>query len=131
MAIPVGLLFWLNLMSRVVLLASSWAAGDVDLATLSDEGPRTALATAPRPPFVKPLPATVDTTLLPYAGSLAVAGPLTESPASSGGGAGRLCESGAGAGRSSRAADRVSIAAGAVVGAAGAGAAAALLRRRR
>ena len=38
-AIPVGLLFWLNLMSRVVLLASSWAAGDVDLATLVRRGP--------------------------------------------------------------------------------------------
>ena len=91
-AIPVGLLFWLNLMSRVVLLASSWAAGDVDLATLSDEARRTALATAARPPFLAPLPATVDTTLLPYAGSLAVAGQRSESPASSSGGAGHLCE---------------------------------------
>jgi membrane protein len=27
-AIPVGLLFWLNLMSRVVLLAGAWAAGE-------------------------------------------------------------------------------------------------------
>ena len=39
-AIPVGLLFWLNLMSRVVLLASAWAADHVDLVTLSDEGRR-------------------------------------------------------------------------------------------
>ena len=130
-AIPVGLLFWLNLMSRVVLLAGSWAAGDVDLATLSDEARRTALATAPRPPFLAPLPATVDTTRLPYAGSPAVAGQRTESPASSSDRAGHSAGKAAGVGRSSRAADRIGIAAGAVVGAAGAGAAAALLRRRR
>ena len=73
-AIPVGLLFWLNLMSRVVLLASSWAAGDVDLATPFDEARRTALTTAARPPLLAPLPVTVDTTLLPYAGSMISAG---------------------------------------------------------
>ncbi|GAA6527702.1 YihY/virulence factor BrkB family protein [Intrasporangium sp. DVR] len=37
-AVAVGLLFWLNLMSRVVLLASAWAANDVDVARLAGEG---------------------------------------------------------------------------------------------
>jgi membrane protein len=126
-AIPVGLLFWANLLSRVVLLASSWAAGDVDLATLSDEVPRTALATAPRPRFLAPLPATADTSLLPYAASPPVAGPLTVATACS-----ERSSGDAAAGRgSSRAVDRVSIAAGAVMGAVAAGAAATLRRRRR
>ncbi|TQM63980.1 YihY/virulence factor BrkB family protein [Humibacillus xanthopallidus] len=130
-AIPVGLLFWLNLMSRVVLLASSWSAGDVDLATLSDEARRTALATAARPRFLAPLPATADTSLLPYAASPPVAGTLTVSQASSTGGSGRPAGDAANDRGSSRGVDRVSIAAGAVVGAVGAGAAATLRRRRR
>ncbi|HET7802549.1 MAG TPA: YihY/virulence factor BrkB family protein [Humibacillus xanthopallidus] len=130
-AIPVGLLFWANLLSRVVLLASSWTAGDVDLAALSDEARRHALATAPRPRFLAPLPATADTTLLPYAGSPPVAGGLAGSPASLRGGAGHVSPDAAGAVPSSRAVDRVSVAAGAVVGAAGAGAVSAILGRRR
>jgi membrane protein len=36
-AVAVGLLFWLNLMSRVVLLSSAWAANDVDIAALAEE----------------------------------------------------------------------------------------------
>ncbi|HET8987495.1 MAG TPA: YihY/virulence factor BrkB family protein [Humibacillus sp.] len=125
-AIPVGLLFWLNLMSRIVLLASSWAADDVDLATLTDEARRTALTTTVRPPFLAPVPATADPSMLPYAAVPPGPGPLSEAPASSGGG------TRAGS-RSSRAVDRVSVAAGAVVGGAvvgAAGAGAAALRRR-
>jgi membrane protein len=82
-AIPVGLLFWLNLMSRVVLLAASWSADDVDLATLTDEVGRTAQASAPRPPFLAPLPATADTATLPYAASPPSAQPVAQASASS------------------------------------------------
>lgn len=34
-AVAVGLLFWLNLMSRVVLLSAAWAANDLDVARLA------------------------------------------------------------------------------------------------
>jgi membrane protein len=131
-AIPVGLLFWLNLMSRIVLLASSWAAGDVDLATLSDETRRTALATARRPRFLAPLPATADTSLLPYAAGPPVPAALTSLPASSHTAGRRAAGSASGGAGSSRAVDRVSVAAGVVAGAAGATAVAAWrgLRRR-
>ncbi len=37
-AVSVGLLVWLNLMSRVVLLAAAWAAIDVDVAHLGEAG---------------------------------------------------------------------------------------------
>jgi membrane protein len=124
-AIPVGLLFWLNLMSRVVLLASSWAADHVDLVTLSDETRRTALATAVRPPFLAPLPATADTTTLPYAAAPPLSRRASETATSPYGG-GRV-----GAPHSSRSVDRVSAVAGAVVGAAGVGAVAALRHLRR
>jgi membrane protein len=33
-AVGVGLLFWLNLMSRVTLLSAAWAANDADVATV-------------------------------------------------------------------------------------------------
>lgn len=36
-AVSVGLLFWLNLIARVVLLSASWAANKVDLARLAEE----------------------------------------------------------------------------------------------
>ena len=129
-AIPVGLLFWLNLMSRVVLLASSWAADDVDLATLSDEARRTALAATARPPFLAPLPATADLSRLPYAAVAPVARPLSDRVAATGSDP-QVVGVAPSERRPSRAVDRVSIAAGAVVGAAGAGVAAALRRRRR
>ncbi|WP_404392341.1 YihY/virulence factor BrkB family protein [Humibacillus xanthopallidus] len=129
-AIPVGLLFWLNVMSRVVLLASSWAADDVDLATLSDEARRTALATTARPPFLAPLPATADLSRLPYAAVTPVARPLADVAASGSEAGQQVSGAASGERRASRAVDRVSIAAGAVVGAAGAGVAAALRRRR-
>ncbi|MGO4599348.1 YihY/virulence factor BrkB family protein [Terrabacter sp. 2RAF25] len=35
-AVAVGLLFWLNLMSKVVLLSAAWAANQVDIARLAD-----------------------------------------------------------------------------------------------
>jgi membrane protein len=130
-AIPVGLLFWLNVMSRVVLLASSWAADDVDLATLSDETRRTALATTTRPPFLAPLPATADLSTLPYAAVPPLARPLSDRWAPSGSEAAtQVAGATSEQRRPSRAVDRVSIAAGAVVGAVGAGVAAALRRRR-
>ncbi len=37
LGIVVGLLFWLNLMSRLTLLSAAWAANDVDAAALADE----------------------------------------------------------------------------------------------
>lgn len=128
-AIPVGLLFWFNLMSRVVLLACSWAADTVDLATLSDDTRRTALARAIRPPFLAPLPATADTALLPYAatpgtatGQVAAGG--TESAATTASGPDERLPA-------TRSVDRVSIAAGAAIGAAGAAAVAAVRALRR
>ena len=101
-AIPVGLLFWLNLMSRVVLIASSWAADDVHFAAEPDDGgdavPEGVQRPEPaRPPAADRTPAVVD---------------LGDGP------------------RSSRAVDRFSLAAGAVVGAAAVGAVSALRRRR-
>ncbi len=110
-AIPVGLLFWLNLMSRVVLLASSWPADDVDLATLSDEARRTALATAARPSsrHCQPPPTPPG---LPYAAAPPVPRPLS-------GRRGLLRRPGPRTARvrvrrstSSRAVDRLSVAAG-------------------
>jgi membrane protein len=94
-AVAVGLLFWLNLMSRVVLLSSAWAANDVDIARLAgeEEGAQVgALATSQR-------------TVLPYAAHLVPEAPPT------------------------RAADRLSLTAGAVLGAVGALAVGALRRR--
>jgi membrane protein len=117
-AIPVGLLFWLNLTSRVVLLSSSWAADTVDLATLSDDTRRTALARAIRPPFLAPLPATADTALLPYAGM----GPSAHAVPSAGATQATtppMASVSTGARPAvSRSTDRLSLAAGAVIGAA-------------
>lgn len=87
-AVAVGLLFWLNLMSRVVLLSSAWAAGDVDVARLAGEAAESSA----------PTPAASQETVQAYAAHFLPA----QAP--------------------SRAIDRVSIAAGAVLGAAGAAA---------
>ncbi len=89
-AVAVGLLFWLNLMSKVVLLSAAWSADRVDLARLDGEDePQSgagqqepAPATAPAPPAIP-------------------AGGTVGSPP-----------------RGARSTDRVSVAAGAVVGAA-------------
>ncbi|HET9630984.1 MAG TPA: YihY/virulence factor BrkB family protein, partial [Terrabacter sp.] len=99
-AVAVGLLFWLNLMSKVILLSAAWVVGDVDLRRLGDDTKRSALARALRPAFVAPLPATADTSLVPYA-----AAPVS---------AHRPVP---GRRPATRALDRVSLAAGAVVGA--------------
>jgi membrane protein len=125
-AIAVGLLFWLNLMSRVVLLAASWAGDGVDPATVTDEVGRTAQTSAPGAPIRAP--ATAGTSTPTYAASPAPAQPLAEPSASWQNTAGHA--SGRPIASSSREVDRVSVAAGVVVGAAGAGVAAALLRRR-
>lgn len=68
-AVAVGLLFWLNLMARIVLLSAAWAAIHVDIERLLDDDDSGAFARAARPAFVAPLTAQVDTTLLPYAGA--------------------------------------------------------------
>jgi membrane protein len=114
-AVSVGLLFWLNLMSRVILLSASWAANDVDLARLGRDDQRSAFARAVRPAFVAPLAARADTSLVPYA-----AAPVATSPQAARGGV-----------SPSRASDRVSLAAGAVIGAAGTAAVAGARRLRR
>ncbi|OFE14813.1 hypothetical protein BA895_09070 [Humibacillus sp. DSM 29435] len=106
-AVAVGLLFWLNLMARVILLSAAWAATRVDIATIVSGEAVNPFARVVRPAFVAPLTAGDDTTLVPYAG-----GPPRVDPTS-------LPAAGAAASPSgpSRAADRVSMAAGAVLGA--------------
>lgn len=113
-AVSVGLLFWLNLMSKVILLSAAWVVGDVDLRRLGDDTRRSALARALRPAFVAPLPPHADTSLVPYAGA-PVATPRPDRARRSG----------------ERAADRVSLLAGAIVGAAGVMAVAGVRRLRR
>lgn len=44
-AVSVGLLFWLNLMARVVLLSAAWAAHNVDVARLAGSEPETPILT--------------------------------------------------------------------------------------
>ena len=118
-ALSVGLLFWLDLMSKVILLSAAWAANDVDLDALGDDTGRSMLSRAARPVFVSPLAPGADTSLVPYA-----AAPVSSPHEPSGSGS-------ADAPAASRAVDRVSVAAGAVVGAAAAAAVAAARRRRR
>lgn len=113
-AVAVGLLFWLNVMSRVILLSAAWVVGDVDLGQLGDDTKRSALARALRPAFVAPLPATADASLVPYA-----AAPVSAH------------RTAPGRPPATRAVDRVSLAAGAVVGAAGVAAVAGVRRLRR
>ena len=63
-AVSVGLLFWFNLMSRVVLLSAAWASHDLDVRqiagveTPSDpvRGPRPRRERGPSPPPVRPIP---------------------------------------------------------------------------
>jgi membrane protein len=86
-AVAVGLLFWLNLMSKVVLLSAAWAADDTDVARLKrgedEPGPLRAHPSG----------------LMPSTASRYAAGPVREIT-------------------SSRAQDRVTLATGAVLGAA-------------
>jgi membrane protein len=99
-ALSVGLLFWLDLMSKIILISAAWAANDVDLDRLGDDSERSPLSLALRPVFVAPPAARADPSLVPYA-----AAPVTTAapPATRGG--------------TSRSTDRVSLAAGAVIGA--------------
>lgn len=99
-ALSVGLLFWLDLMSKIILISAAWAANDVDLDRLGDDSERSPLSIALRPVFVAPPAARADPGLVPYA-----AAPVTTAapPGTRGG--------------TSRSTDRVSLAAGAVIGA--------------
>src|SRR6478736_4819918 len=117
-ALSVGLLFWLDLMSKVILLSAAWAANDVDLDALGDDTGRSTLSRAARPVFIAPLASGADTSLVPYA-----AAPLEVAP----GHADVAGRDVAG----SRVVDRVSLAAGAVVGAASAALVAVLRRQHR
>jgi inner membrane protein YhjD len=117
-AVSVGLLFWLNLMSKVVLLSASWAANEVDLGRLGDDSGRSALARALRPAFTAPPAPRADTSLVQYAAT------PSATPGPDAGGSG-------GASPASRATDRASLAAGAVLGAAGAAVLAGARRLRR
>ncbi|MDN5764280.1 MAG: YihY/virulence factor BrkB family protein [Humibacillus sp.] len=105
-AVAVGLLVWLNLMARVILLAAAWAAAHVDIATIVSGEAVNPFARVVRPAFVVPLTATADTALVPYAGGpprsdpTAAPDPMASTPH-----------------ESNRAGDRVSVAAGAVLGA--------------
>jgi membrane protein len=107
-AIPVGLLFWLNLMSRIVLFSSAWAAGDADLGESGEGVDREAdNGGTPDGRLLDDGDAAGD------AGAVAtVVAPLARTAPS-------------------RTVDRLSVAAGAVVGAVGASAVAATRRRRR
>nr|WP_223128700.1 YihY/virulence factor BrkB family protein [Terrabacter sp. MAHUQ-38] len=117
-AVSVGLLFWLNLMSKVVLLSASWAANEVDLHPLGDDSARSATARARRPAFATAPGPRADASLVPYAGtSLAAPGPDARASADPK--------------PASRATDRASLAAGAVLGAAGAAVLAGARRLRR
>ncbi|EWT05392.1 ribonuclease BN [Intrasporangium chromatireducens Q5-1] len=107
-AVAVGLLFWLNLMSRVVLLSAAWSANDSDLARIRREE-----AAGEQPAGAVPVVAAHD-------GSTG---------RSQDGDSARLSTASPQAGRSfrpvvpaapSRGQDRVSLALGALVGAAGA-----------
>ncbi|MEO6999908.1 MAG: YihY/virulence factor BrkB family protein [Terracoccus sp.] len=120
-AVSVGLLFWLNLMARVILLSAAWAATHVDIATIVSGEAVNPFARVVRPAFVAPLTVTADTTLVPYAG-----GPPRVHPAT-------VSDPGSTTFHSepSRTGDRVSVAAGAVLGALGALGLSALRRLRR
>lgn len=60
-ALVVGLLAWLNFMSRIVLLAAAWSANSLDAASLADlsDGQRTKLAEGPEVPVSAALDPTV------------------------------------------------------------------------
>ena len=102
-AVAVGLLFWLDLMSKVVLLAASWSANEVDLDALGDDTERSAFARALRPAFRVRPKASANPSLIPYAATPVATG---------------AHEAGGRATAPSRAGDRASLAAGAVLGAA-------------
>jgi membrane protein len=90
-AVAVGLLFWLNLMSKVVLLSAAWSADRVDLERLDGEDEPQSDGTVQQEPA--PAPSTSE--------------PAIQARGTVGGPS-----------RGARGTDRVSVAAGAVVGAA-------------
>ncbi|WP_076261471.1 YihY/virulence factor BrkB family protein [Intrasporangium flavum] len=110
-ALSVGLLVWLNLISRVVLLSAAWAAGRADLSGLEPDGARPGLARVARPSFVAPVAARSDTRLVPYGGT----DPAVHSDGSLGPDPGARGRHDA-APVPSRAVDRASVAAGFVLG---------------
>ncbi|MEW1954978.1 YihY/virulence factor BrkB family protein [Terrabacter sp. NPDC080008] len=112
-AVSVGLLFWLNLMSKVILLSAAWVVGDVDLSRLGDDTGRSAISQALRPAFVAPLPPDADTSLVPYAAAPVATPRAVPAPAVT------------------RRVDRVSVAAGVLVGAAAASVLEGVRRLRR
>ena len=106
-------------MSKVILLSAAWAANDVDLDHLGDDTRPLDAVAGPPPGVHRPAPRPgADTSLVPYA-----AAPLEVAP----GHADVAGRDVAG----SRAVDRVSLAAGAVVGAASAALVAGLRRQHR
>jgi membrane protein len=115
-ALSVGLLVWLNLISRVVLLSAAWAAGRADLSALEADGEPAGPARVVRPSFVAPVAARSDTRLVPYGGS----GPEDHGERSSapapGAAPGAFTGRGASAAVPSRAVDRASVVAGFVLG---------------
>ena len=114
-ALSVGLLVWLNLISRVVLLSAAWAAGRADLSGLAPQDAAMGPAGVPRPSFVAPVAARSDTRLVPYGGADPEAHPESSAGTATGPAAGpssgRVARVGA-----SRAVDRASVAAGFVLG---------------
>jgi membrane protein len=113
-ALVVGLLVWLNLMSRIVLISAAWAANDLDVAaarraTAGEEEPAHGAAAAPLRQGAGVDVAPAGVAVSRRAGSGA---PPRQTAYGDHGGAGRGT-------LDRRAADRVSVAAGAVLGAAG------------
>ncbi|MCP2171190.1 membrane protein [Terracoccus luteus] len=128
-AVAVGLLFWLNLMARAVLLSAAWAAIHVDIPTLVDDQAVGPFARIVRPAFVTTLRADADVALVPYAG-----GPPPAGRAAAEREQGAVAVDTRPDADGLRSRDRVDLASGAVVGAAAAGVASRVirtLRRRR
>ncbi|GAB3880182.1 YihY/virulence factor BrkB family protein [Terrabacter terrigena] len=109
-AVAVGLLFWLNLMSKVVLLSAAWSANDVDFTRLADE----------------PLPSASSGSGSPEPGRTGRPAAATASPTPA-----AVQPADGAPSRAARSTDRVSVAAGAVVGAAAVAAVSGARRLRR
>jgi membrane protein len=122
-AVSVGLLFWLNLISRVILLSAAWASVNVDVERFgaANIGPTLDRVTAPdgAAPSLSPPQGAAALSAPPSA----TAGPAYAAEPTA---PGRHTSAGG-----SRAADRVSVAAGAVLGAAATAAVMGTKRRRR
>lgn len=123
-AVSVGLLFWLNLMSRVVLLSAAWAANNVEVERLgaANIGPALDGTRSPDPARPSSGPPSADSVAPSRPVSAATA--PTHAPAPVPGGRRR-------APGGSRAGDRARVAAGAVLGAAATAAVMETRRRRK